>query len=772
MEIRKKPEKKYDLSASVWAGFEKAGRKIRKFFGKWQVQLLTVLIPFLMGVVGYIAYYGGAEIRKDFTVPLFSAIKLFTFGFDAKSDTGREWWYILLVIARWIALAITGSKLFQLLTPLNKKFFSVFKYHAVWKRCGSLLLIGNNEENRIIYQNAVEKDERACPMIVCSSEADFESLSGDGYSCVMRDCDEAVQSVINHILGSDNRECTLVINTGDEETNFRLSDAVVDCVRDLIGEDAAEIRRLEKEQNDRKKNGKELPEAGEAGVSQRITELKERTVRKLERLHAVVFGDTAYETAYQKMEQDSFGVLRYTNIYRKTAQDLISKYPLSVFIDRDRYIDAYGCIAGNLKINVVFVGFGDVNQELFTVSAGINQFVENGPGGVPRSKQVHYYVFDKTDARKNKNLNHMIFRFSREFLRELEEKTIRKEDYLEIPPEPAAVVFSETDVNDPAFYGRIREFCSGVPDVLNVISVGLGDDLENIDLAQKLADKVKEWALPDTHIFANVKRSENLRILQDTEHVIPFGCVKETALDPDNVFNSELEEIAREKHYMNALIKSKTDRKIPKTADEVRTDSLYEWHIYDPDEKMSSLYSILSLRSKLLMMGLDYRKKTGGPDTLKSNREYFDIYAADGGPELDPEYGKSFEQKDLYRYTKVLEKEDLAKQSLRQNLAVQEHLRWNAFMISRGFIPASLQKILSDRENLGKDYRLRTHGNLTTEEGLIDFRKIAVLLTGKTEAKADIINYDFHLMDDAWWYLNMFGYEIYKTSPVPGAEKS
>ena len=120
----------------------------------------------------------------------------------------------------------------------------------------------------------------------------------------------------------------------------------------------------------------------------------------------------------------------------------------------------------------------------------------------------------------------------------------------------------------------------------------------------------------------------------------------------------------------------------------------------------------------------------------------------------------------------MLEKEDLAKQSLRQNLAVQEHLRWNAFMISRGFIPASLQKILSDRENLGKDYRLRTHSNLTTEEGLIDFRKIAVKLTGKTEAKADIINYDFHLMDDAWWYLNMFGYEIYKTSPVPGAGKN
>ena len=39
-------------------------------------------------------------------------------------------------------------------------------------------------------------------------------------------------------------------------------------------------------------------------------------------------------------------------------------------------------------------------------------------------------------------------------------------------------------------------------------------------------------------------------------------------------------------------------------------------------------------------------------------------------------------------------------------------------------------------------------------DGLIQFRD----LTGK-----DRINYDFHLMDQIWWYLNAFGYEIVKT---------
>ena len=72
-------------------------------------------------------------------------------------------------------------------------------------------------------------------------------------------------------------------------------------------------------------------------------------------------------------------------------------------------------------------------------------------------------------------------------------------------------------------------------------------------------------------------------------------------------------------------------------------------------------------------------------------------------------------------------------------------------MISRGFIPATRAQILKDKD--GKDYDLRYHGNLTTMKGLIEFRES----TGK-----DRINYDFHLMDQIWWCLNAFGYEIVK----------
>ena len=160
------------------------------------------------------------------------------------------------------------------------------------------------------------------------------------------------------------------------------------------------------------------------------------------------------------------------------------------------------------------------------------------------------------------------------------------------------------------------------------------------------------------------------------------------------------------------------------------------------------------------MMGLDYRRKRPDSTALKSNEEYFEIYAGNNRPQVDPKFNK-INNMDIYCYPKCLEKDDLIRQSLRQNLAIQEHTRWNASMISFGFIPASIDKIVKDTEDHGKDYRTRTHGNLTTAAGLIDFRKLTTE-PGKEEISADVLNNNFHLMDDVWWYLDMFGYEIYK----------
>lgn len=57
------------------------------------------------------------------------------------------------------------------------------------------------------------------------------------------------------------------------------------------------------------------------------------------------------------------------------------------------------------------------------------------------------------------------------------------------------------------------------------------------------------------------------------------------------------------------------------------------------------------------------------------------------------------------------------------NMAYQEHLRWNAYMMSYGIVPADKDTILNEKDSRGRftngnSYEERHHGNLTDFDGL------------------------------------------------------
>lgn len=86
-------------------------------------------------------------------------------------------------------------------------------------------------------------------------------------------------------------------------------------------------------------------------------------------------------------------------------------------------------------------------------------------------------------------------------------------------------------------------------------------------------------------------------------------------------------------------------------------------------------------------------------------------------------------------------------------------------MISKGMIPATIEQIKNEKDEKGKptkgkNYRLRRHGNITTQEGLVKFRKIVARITSKSEEECDVIKYDYQIMDDAFWLLDKNGYKI------------
>ena len=113
---------------------------------------------------------------------------------------------------------------------------------------------------------------------------------------------------------------------------------------------------------------------------------------------------------------------------------------------------------------------------------------------------------------------------------------------------------------------------------------------------------------------------------------------------------------------------------------------------------------------------------------------------------------------------KVIEYPLEVKKSRRNTMAILEHERWNSFMITEGFIPATKEQILSPNGLKGKDYVLRRHGNITTLEGLFEFRRILDQRFGGGEKKYDVFKYDYQILDVAHWLLRENHYSIVKKS--------
>ena len=129
-------------------------------------------------------------------------------------------------------------------------------------------------------------------------------------------------------------------------------------------------------------------------------------------------------------------------------------------------------------------------------------------------------------------------------------------------------------------------------------------------------------------------------------------------------------------------------------------------------------------------------------------------------------YKTKIDGKDIVYYNAIF------KESKRKNLAELEHYRWNSFMISKGFIPASKNQILTETVTTdkgtkftnGKNYKVRRHGNLTTFDGLKTFSDMISKRDGITVQQADVISYDYQILDDAFWLLEKEGFKMVKNS--------
>ena len=620
--------------------------------------------------------------------------------------------FVLITInAILFALSLTCQRLWQFVQSVKSRF----------TRKDKLVIFGYNSDNLNIYNSDKAHNKTVIDKI---SSQDCTSLYSQKISFISSTAYSKYISKIFKETERKNNNRTVIINTLDDEKNLSL------C-RIFVGQIS------KRSETDRKKI--------------------------FSKLRVYVFGDPKYEAIYGEIMSNAYGCIHYINKYQKIAMAFIDCYPFTRFMDGTQIDFDSSLIKKNIDINVCMIGFGKTNRQIFLTSVANNQFLAS-VDGEPRLKPVNYYIFDKEKAENNKNLNHNYYRFKNECAQ------LNQADFLPFPELPAKEEYFRLDVNDNLFYNKIREVVSGGKNNANFIIIAFGTDLENIDMAQKLIEKRREWNVNFT-IFVKVRAMHQEQIFPEKENCYFIANEKEevfnlSEITGDNIFR--MAQMRNEVYDLEYAI-THTDNIIvdDNLIKENRRTAYEKWYCEKSQlERESSLYCCLSLKSKLHLMGLDYCRKEDDGAALTED-EYLQIYAKDDMPDTGT-YSQTADGKKIVKYTLNFAN------SRRTIMAIHEHQRWNSFMISKGLIPSNKDQILNEttlkngkvKHTNGKNYALRRHGNITTFEGLVEFRKMITERDRSDELENDVIKYDYQLLDDAWWLLNENGYKIIKKQSV------
>lgn len=621
-----------------------------------------------------------------------------------------------------------------------------------WSHRDCLVLLGNTPENLTIYHSDSTRRKLLLEDTAVGNPSERkkerEKLYMDGVA--FRFTGNLAQEIQKRIRWAKkwNKECVIVVNTGDEKRNLAICKNIVE----YIGSEA------------------------------------DKTKTVYQKLKVYVFGDPRYETLYTDTVKQGKGCVHYLNKYFKVAMDFIDRYPFTRFMDEQQIDYATSLIKPKVNINAVMVGFGRANQQIFLTSVANNQFLTGTPES-PQLKPVDYLIVDKDYAENNKNLNHSYFRYKKECCDHRGNFILP--GYLAPPDLPAQETFRHWNINDRQFYNELKNRFTRNADDVNFVIIAFGTDLENLDLAQKLVEKRREWCVKNLTIFVKVRAWHKEETFLQGEDCYFFGHEKETVYNINKITNDKIFRMSQERDVFYKLAKESA-KYDGAQFEQLRNRASSEWHVKKNQiERESSLYCCLSLRSKLQLMGLDYCTEQELAD-LHPYHEKLQAYEQTA-------YWEKVDKDDMpcnsagEQERPVVSFADLSyPQSRRKTMAIHEHLRWNSFMITKGMIPASIAQIQGEADN-GKNYALRRHGNLTTFDGLVAFRNIVAdrdvaewekaqeqkptaeekaKKRAELEANADVIKYDYQILDDAYWLLCTQGYRIVDKKELEIARKN
>lgn len=458
----------------------------------------------------------------------------------------------------------------------------------------------------------------------------------------------------------------------------------------------------------------------------------------------------------------------YINCFSKhelIARKFVTEHPITKYIP-EHFYNANRTLKTGKSINVVFVGFGKMNYQLFRMCATQFHFA-SVKDGILCAEQVNYHVFDSDDsALHNEFFSRLTYETDEEF----------KDCDFPAPERICRLSVNRSDINSVEARRYFKELVSG--DSFSYFIVSLNDDLGDASYAQTLVRLFR--GEENYRIF--VRSRENSEKLFGSDKIIYFGGV-ESMYTHDNIVNDDLSELARRLNVLYNCIDNapewlKAVRKLPAAEREAaferdltdRSNREFvreQWEARPLIEQASNLYHALNLPFKLNLLGFGMVKKESDSDSGAPEEEFKKVYVNSGRE-------TGYSDIDFYFGTESS-----------NVLAFIEHSRWNALYILYDYrqmkkkdMRPVIKKDAEGAESVSvphKNTELKQHACLTTYYGikeLIEY-KFSLLYPGtplEGVSRDDprlielysLYRYDYMDLDRIYEEISALGYKLVK----------
>ena len=435
----------------------------------------------------------------------------------------------------------------------------------------------------------------------------------------------------------------------------------------------------------------------------------------------ILYEDKQHLPVYESFSQEKHK-MRFFSYHQLIAQQLILEYPLTSFLPQ-QFIDTEKATLDDVTIQYHILGFGPTNLEIYRHLFVTNQFPP---------KASKFFGKEITNYTKP-TIEYNIYRDPTNSLISVPSFVTpmsSKKDYLPAPPISVATKEIVTTFRDASF---VAEFDKHLKknDPYHVLIIAFDDDVINLRVLQQALAYLIEKRLEHYHLFVQITNRDYVQTSQlfKQKNVIAFGF-GDYGYSLNQITNPIFTKIASQ--IQSTLNPS------------VSFDSLVN------EEKESLLYEAISLRFKLNLMGLDLAVQTRGLTEVN----FLKRYDLDEQAVFHRTHPRAKNDADLNRYKPVAKK-------LRNLLARQEHLRWTANQITKGYIPMSKEEMLA--ANSYVDHHVKKDARLTSFEGLFDLHHYLVHHLSFNFSNADVVYPFFHTMDHL--------YDILKDTPFQVVDK-